>query len=70
MRIITTEAFVKNWKSWVLERKGSHMAVLLCCNDIYFTEETWHQKFLIELPLYCRKMGMWRNGCGRSDQNM
>lgn len=54
MKIITTEAFVKNWKSWVLERKGSHMAVLLCCNDIYFTEETWHQKFLTELRLYCQ----------------
>ena len=53
MKIITTEAFVKNWKSWVLERKGSHMAVLLCCNDIYFTE-AWHQKFLTELRLYCQ----------------
>lgn len=54
MKIITTEAFAKNWKSWVHERKGSHMAVLLYCNDIYFTEETWHQKFLTELRLYCQ----------------
>ena len=54
MKIITTEAFAKDWKSWVHERKGSHMAVLLCCNDIYFTEETWQQKLLTELRLYCQ----------------
>ena len=65
MKIITTEAFVKNWKSWVHERKGSHMAVLLCCNDIYFTGETWHQKFLTELRLYCQVDRIpWQNNVG------
>lgn len=54
MRIITTEVFFRNWKSWVYKRKGSHMAVLLCCNDIYFTEKTWQQSFLTELRLYCQ----------------
>lgn len=59
MKIITTEAFVKNWKSWVHKRKGSRVAVLLCCNESYFTEKTWQQKFLTELRLYCQVEQVW-----------
>lgn len=54
MKITTTDVFAKSWKTWIHERKGSHVAVLLRSNMLDFNEKTWQQKFLTELRLYCQ----------------
>lgn len=54
MKITTTDVFAKSWKTWIHERKGSHVAVLLRSHTLDFNEKTWQQKFLTELRLYCQ----------------
>lgn len=60
MNVITTKEFEKNWKSWVYERKDSHMTVLLCCSTVSL-EKTWQKRFLTELRLHCQvERVMWQ----------
>lgn len=54
MKITTTDVFAKSWKTWIHERRGSHVAVLLRSHTLDFNEKTWQQKFLTELRLYCQ----------------